>query len=319
MTQDALGQYVATGMDRVNYANYEAFKSGIWYATSLYYWCQSNDKSKWDDDYYNGYADPDYWERIAGNTWRLKEGVSASEGLKSWLKGFTVAECNSTVHALEIDAVRASLGDKRFDEIFGSPIKKVPPQLRLVVGVNTGQVEWLFKQTDVSSGVAGIGTEGNRPAKIGEWYYFSNHPKFLLKHPGNDWQGENSIYMGRDSGGQQIWSGLGSQLENSNPVSYHLHEDDMYKVMIRAYNGDRDEQDQRVLELKKAANGGTLPAKYDPTTPESAGGFPDKIDKTRLLEDPPFSGIDGTERKGGFRGGTTLDVDKVKWIRDNVP
>ena len=36
----------------------------------------------------------------------------------------------------------------------------------------------------------------------GQWYYFYNHPKYLLKHPGGAWQGENSIYMGRDKDGK---------------------------------------------------------------------------------------------------------------------
>ncbi|AFZ22999.1 hypothetical protein Cylst_0670 [Cylindrospermum stagnale PCC 7417] len=64
-------------------------------------------------------------------------------------------------------------------------------------------------QTDASA-KGEQGKANNRPVKIGEWYYFYNHPKYLLKHPAGEWQGENSIYMGKDDKGTQLWSGLGT-------------------------------------------------------------------------------------------------------------
>src|SRR6185437_2991006 len=102
--------------------------------TSVYNWCMNNDKDKWDDDYWDGLANDDYWDRTGRNQWRLKSGVSAAEGVQAWLRGFTIAECYTTVQALHADAVRAAVGDKRFDEKFGSPTNDLDENRRLTIG-----------------------------------------------------------------------------------------------------------------------------------------------------------------------------------------
>jgi hypothetical protein len=148
------------------------------------------------------------------------------------------------------------------------------------------------------------GTIGDRPAKVGEWYYFYNHPKYLLKHPGGAFQGENAIYMGEESG-EQIWSGMG--------VS-NVTELVMLTEMMNAYNIPRDEFDEKELERIKAENGGILPAKYDP----ASGEFPDELTDVSEILDAEEYEIDGTKRKGGFvlEAGQTLDVDKVQELRN---
>jgi len=67
----------------------------------------------------------------------------------------------------------------------------------------------MAKATDFSSRPGAAGTIGHRPVKVGEWFYFKNHPQYPSKHPGGSWQGENAIYLGV-SGGQQKWSGFGA-------------------------------------------------------------------------------------------------------------
>ena len=54
--------------------------------------------------------------------------------------------------------------------------------------------------------------------------------------------------------------------------------------------------------------------KYDP----AGGVFPASVDAAQILNDPPYSEIDGTSRKGGFlpAAGMALNPAKVKAVRD---
>jgi len=248
--------------------------------------------------------------------WRLKPRVSASDGIRAWLKGLTIAECLTTVIAIEFDTLRAAVGDDKFDAKFGSADKVTPLADRILISPRGGsQVQQFMKPTEaVSKG--DLGAVGNRPnLKEGEWYYFYNHPKYLLKHPGGAWQGENSIYMGRNAAGEQMWAGLGTF--SGRTRSSHVTEHEMYEEMIAAYNGARDVNDDRVLNGIRAAHGGSLPPEY--IEPKDGGTvFEDRIDENKLLSDPPFT-VNGVTRNGGFllSVGTSLDVAKVQELRNH--
>src|SRR5439155_7438188 len=92
--------------------------------------------------------------------------------------------------------------------------------------------------------------------QAGQWYYFYNHPKYLLKHPGGAWQGENSLYMGK-KGGERMWSGLGAS---------NVSESGMFAEMVSAYNAPRDSNDERaMIEMGvKTADGTYSDSRYDP-------------------------------------------------------
>lgn len=297
-TEDEIGQYVTTEMDEANLGPNTA-DSGIHYAHNY----RRNHPDRWKDDYESGYADPKYFERVGWMDWILKPGVSASEGITAWLDGLTIAECLSTIYAIKIDAVRAAIGDSKFDNIYGSKRKLIPKKKRLRISTDSSaSADPLLKPTEAHE-KGDPGTMGNRPVKKGEWYYFTNHPKYLLKHPGGAFQGENAVYMGRE-GGDQIWSGLGI---------HRVTEPEMMEEMMKAYNLARDEDDARALAQITADNGGKLPTKYDPKSDE----YPDKLTSPKEILDAPEYEIDGTKRKGGFDiAGWKLDVEKIKKMRE---
>lgn len=308
-TEEAMGKHVADKMDAANLGpNTE--DSGIHYARNY----RDSFPKRWKDDYMNGYADPNYFVRLSFMNWILKPGVSASAAIKAWLKGLTIAECLTTVIAIEYDTIRAALGDEKFDQLFGSPKQVLPPDklLRIAPPPVKLPLDDYLKPTEAAT----EGKEGslnNRPAKVGEWYYFYNHPKYLLKHPVGEWQGENSIYMGKDDSGNQLWSGLGTV--NSSGTDTKVKEDEMLAQMVDAYNGERDADDTAQLEAIKNNNGGILPKEY--VFEEEGGELPKTIDKSRILNDPPYT-IGSTTRKGGFlaSAGQTLDVTKIKSLRE---
>ena len=156
------------------------------------------------------HADPQYFTRISWMDWRLKPGMSASAGIKAWLRGLTIAECNSAIVAQQTDAVRGAIGDAKFDERFGSTDKNVPEsqRMRIKTGTSGTVVDGMNVATEGAK-KNDSGTANARPVKKGDWCYFYNHPQYLLKHPGSAYQGENAIFMGTDTSGDQIWSGMG--------------------------------------------------------------------------------------------------------------
>jgi hypothetical protein len=314
-----MGQHMVKAMDNANGAAPYDLHAGIHYSYNYKRECtQGGQPDLWKDDYRYGYNDSGHFEDPSQTkqfmTWTLKVGHSASEAVKAWLKGLTVAECNSSVIAMEMDTLRAAIGDSKFDKIAGSKDAKedaaINPSDRLVITPGGGGLwERYMKQTDLAkkdqAGQKVSEDEMDKGLKPGEWYYFYNHPKYLLKHPGGAWQGENSLFMGKNDQGERIWSGLGAS---------NVSEPDMFNEMVRAYNGGRDEEDTRAMteEGITGADGKFVDKDYDP----ASGKFPDKVTVDMIKNDPPYT-IGGTTRKGGFMlsAGTSLDATKVQATR----
>jgi hypothetical protein len=86
--------------------------------------------------------------------------------------------------------------------------------------------------------------------------------------------------------------------------------------MVSAYNGARDSEDERAIKDQQlqGPDGKWRDKKYDP----AGGVFPDTVNAKQILDDPPYSEIDGTTRKGGFlpAAGMALNPAKVKAVRD---
>ena len=294
MTQEAAGQHIMEGMGKLNTGG--SLDTGLHYAHNYERLCREQKQpARWKEDYRNGYANPKYWTRTDFMSWRLVAGTSASVAIKDWLAGLTIAECKSTVRVLQMDAIRAALGDDRFDQLFGSADGKAPEQEYLTIGLGSSTV------TNYRKNVAppGAGKPGDRPAEIGGQYYFTNHPTYLLKHPAGAWQGENAVYMGKVNG-VQMWSGFGAD---------SVTEDQMFDTMVRKYNEPRTEVDNRKLEAIKARNGGKLPPEYE------LANLPD-ITKAEIFSAPATT-INGETRKGGFQAGNGLvvDMDAVKALK----
>jgi hypothetical protein len=310
-------------VDKMNTANTGPYglDVGIHYSYNFESECQQAGRPElWKDNYRQGHNASGHfinpWEQNSFMDWKLRPGHSASEAIQAWLKGLTIAECNSSVVAMEIDTLRASIGNHKFDSMFGSTDAATDKailddqRLRIHPGTWGTPVENYMKTPDLAqkqaSGKALTPQDYDTLLKPGEWYYFYNHPKYLLKHPGGAWQGENSLYMGKNEAGQRIWAGLGAS---------NVTEDAMFAEMVSAYNAPRDANDERAMKEEglKKDDGTYADATYDP----KSGNFADQIDRDKILKDPAYT-IGGTNRKGGFlvEAGQTLDPDKVKATRD---
>ncbi|HEX5063449.1 MAG TPA: hypothetical protein VFV99_28930 [Kofleriaceae bacterium] len=327
-TKEAMGGVVVKDMQKANVEPGSGGQNDVNHG--IHYWynyqrqCENAGQPElWQDKYRSGHTQAQAFvnphESGRWMDWELKKGHSASKAIKEWLAGATVAECLSSVIAMEIDALRAAIGDKKFDKMFGSADPKedkaIPAQQRMHVkaGISGTPVANFMKSTEVADEAYKNGGQFGsvEPAKLdkelvpGQWYYFYNHPKYLLKHPGGAWQGENALFMGKNDAGERLWSGLGATAT----------EDAMVDEMVRAYNAGRNDYDERIMKEQGSmdASGKFTDPLYDP----KSGKFPDKVTKKEILESQPYS-LGGTERKGGFMAtaGMELDEKRVQKTRD---
>lgn len=328
-TAEAMGEHMVGEMHKANldegFGGQYDLDHGIHYSYNYKYECESSGQAKkWKDEYrwgYNASGLFDNPQQTGGfMDFQLKKGQSASAGIKAWLGGLTVAECLTSVFAMEYETLRAAIGDKKFDQTFGSTnevedraVEQSGNRLRIAPSGATPISQYMESTKAAQLANDGHHKDGVLSSKElddtlipGQWYYFYNHPKYLLKHPGGAWQGENSLYMGRDAAGNRLWAGLGATNKT---------EETMVEEMVSAYGGARDEEDERTMKERRIKNddGTYNDSKYDP----KSGEFPNKVTKQQILNDPPYT-IDGTERKGGFLAiaGQQLDPDKVAALRD---
>lgn len=302
VTQESLGEHAVACMAGANTGHSKT--SGVWYA-SVY---KAKYPSEWKDAYAGGYANPEYWERIGDNMqWRLRKRRSASEGLKAWFAGLTIAECYSTAIVCEVDSIRDALGNSKFDDKFGSKEKDVEPRLEMGMD-GSNALEGRLTAVDVRQhGEAG--TMGHRPVSVGDWCYFYNHPRYLLKHPSGIFQGENAMLLeDHEAPKVQIWEGLGESKRT---------EEAMYQDMFQDYNRDRDADDLADLEGIRVQSGGTLPEDYS-KYPEKLKSPNDILTAPAYLWIDPWGKHSDTEaRKGGFDPvAQRLDVTKVQELKD---
>jgi peptidoglycan hydrolase-like protein with peptidoglycan-binding domain len=332
-TDEAMGAHVVAGMAKANQKGSPT--SGIWYDYNYFDKVQEDpDAWAWKDEWRDGYAPEEYFERIGWMDWRLKPGKSAAAGVKAWLHGLTIAECLSTILALEMDALRAAIGDDAFDARYGSPEESLPDatRLRIYTGAANTPLEKRLYFENVKKGYK-PGSWGERNIKVGDRVYFFNHPMYLLKHPGGAWQGENAVYEGRNAEGKQTYSGLGAG---------GMTEEAMVEEMVKAYNTPRTGADYVWLlqnyawdapEVKTpsrefldhdVAHTKALYEKYKSRVEkkyrEDGGVFPDEVTSEKILNAKAYKLGDRT-RKGGFLDTSVmrLDAAKVAKLRPQQP
>ncbi len=229
--------------DRVN--------SGVWYAHVYHYYVTAKHpeyKHLWEDGYWTGYTKGNIFSKDGSYLWTLSSSMSASKGLDSWFHGLTIADCGSTLTAVQLSVLRGRVGDEKFDELFGSSSKR-PARRAMVIG--QAMDPEIFK--DLAEEV------GEGDLQEGDRVYIAGHPQYSHRHPGGAWQGEHAVFVGKGPSGEPLFSGFGVGAQT---------EDDMLKGMIKEYNHDKSPADevaiaraaddlgdeQRAAELKKYYN-----------------------------------------------------------------
>ncbi len=119
-----------------------AIDHGVFQPEEYKHACESSGKEdKWKEQYRNGYTKSDAWSSSpkVGMKFDLKKGHSASDAIKSWFKGPTIADFRTISVAEQLDELRDELGDHKFDEVFGSANgaqdKAIPGDQRLQISI----------------------------------------------------------------------------------------------------------------------------------------------------------------------------------------
>ena len=85
---------------------------------------QAGRPEKWDDKYRHGHTGAKQlsqpYQSRTEMEWNLKRGNSASDAVKDFLKGPTIADFAAMSVAGDLDELRDDLGDSKFDLLFGS-------------------------------------------------------------------------------------------------------------------------------------------------------------------------------------------------------
>jgi hypothetical protein len=316
-----MGDRMLAGMDQANNSGHAnradpAQATGIWYPFNFE---DSHPGASFDRRWLGGYtasnAFDDWWtfQEKKPFVYQLKSQHSASAAIQSWLHGLTIADCACVIVALEFETVRAAIGNEKFDQRFGSDNPAIDAaispehRLRISQNVRGTPIAELMKPTelnDVSQGERPpLNEEIDHYLKPGEWYFYSNHPSYLLKHPGGFWQGENCLYVGRTTG-KRHWAGFGEA---------DFTDAEILQKLVTNYNRPRDDSDE--AEMKNlgvmSADGQILNPLYDPAN------FPDQLSGPADIvnAEDPSRGL-----KGGLNlnRGVTLDAHKV-WAIMNSP
>ncbi|MDX2093958.1 MAG: hypothetical protein SFX73_39355 [Kofleriaceae bacterium] len=202
-----------------------------------------------------GLADARYFERVRMMCFRVLPSVTASEALAVFLKGPTLVECRLTIFVFFFETIRRSLGDQRFNQLFGPGEGKKPEKGYFILTPFGIKLQGPDGETDLDvtsvtkppSEKEGNDKPGARVGLVpGGRYYFQNFrpPEgryhYKARHPQGLWSGENAFYMGEE-GGKQMWSGLGAT---------GLTELEMMQTVCDAYNapGQTGSEDRVYLD-----------------------------------------------------------------------
>jgi hypothetical protein len=271
-TQAALGESVKSGM--ATKAN--AGQSG---ETGIHYWfnyrthalAKETGYRAWNPEWQFGYAAAPSFKKEGPFAWRMRPGATPSAALAEWLGGLTIADCATVAVALQHDAVRAAVGNAKFDEIF---------RLNLFISQ--------YSNPEANPDLARFlsDTAGTEPM-VGDLYYFSNHKHYKYKHPAGAWSGENAIYAGNNK-----WSGFGAR---------DLEYDAMMATILDEYNAKRTPDDDRQIAREQKDAGGVYPKEY------VFGTVVDGEPLKERLEMPQLKAGGGGLAKSGIR----VDASKV--------
>lgn len=114
-SEQAFGDKVAEAPELTGMYEPEAYKAA----------CEAaGTPDRWHDNYARGHTGARQWvqpyEGRYDMTFTLKPGYSASQAVKDFLQGPTVGDYSVIAVAIELDQVRDTMGDRKFDQLFGS-------------------------------------------------------------------------------------------------------------------------------------------------------------------------------------------------------
>lgn len=152
----------------------------------------------------NQYFNTKYWEPVyhtGSQLWKLKDGASKAEALEDFISsegGKYKIDCAAAINLILLKSKLDVVGERNFNRHL--------PELIIrgwkTYTVKDGNVEEYNTLEKWSGNEYMPGTVDG--LKTGDYVYFKNHPMM----EGTPEQGENAIYLGKDSWGRPVFFGL---------------------------------------------------------------------------------------------------------------
>jgi hypothetical protein len=179
---------------------------GIWYGNYLATLLEKRSTSLYFEDW-TGYLDEDDFEKTGSITFRLKKGRPATAALQKAIDGLSVLDCGNATQLVYYLAISDAVGQKAFDAY----VEKSDKPLYIATYTKNAPKDSIFFDLMTYVEIPQGSHENNRPLKPGQLAYFRNYKDYLNRHPSGDAQGYNTIYLGRNSQGDQqymaMWNG----------------------------------------------------------------------------------------------------------------
>ncbi len=162
-------------------------------------------------DGWTGYANPRFFVRPQPHQFRVRAYQSASTALDAFFAGPTIADCGSAIAAAHWQVVRHTLGDAKFDAVFGSASSPTPEILRMHIGKSTLAWEPLSYFVDWGPAARARRAFDKSQAKRGDLYHIQGVAHYQAKHPDGSGCGYNVLYAGDDTCGEPLFVGFDLQ------------------------------------------------------------------------------------------------------------
>jgi protein-glutamine gamma-glutamyltransferase-like protein len=214
---------------------------GVWYYEDYHAYCMRN-KIIFDENFKTGFANPIYWEKTGRYTFKLKDGEKPSEAIRSFISGFTIADCGNIIVAAQYAALLKVLGEKKFNLLFSSS------SASLIISQNMHDEKSTISHFfDVSNNfTASSGEIGSRPVIAGDFCHLRGVVHYLTKHPAGSSSGYNVVCVGKNSDKEDLFLGFGP-----DTCIKPFTEREFQKIFIDAYNADCTIFDIELLDKRK--------------------------------------------------------------------
>jgi hypothetical protein len=200
--------------------------SGVWYFIDYQKYCDRTDNSC-KEEYEYGFANPAYWEMTSPFVFRIKNDVAPSLAIKSFLQGFTIADCGSVIVACQYAALLNVLGEEKFNTLFDE--SAVPLTIsRFIFDPQTNPIAYFFSRAD-------------KIPEIGDMCHFEGVSFYSVKHPLGHARGWTVVCSGKNRLDENLYYGFGPEDFRVNGVT----ERNLNRFFLNYYNNSHVNSTER--------------------------------------------------------------------------
>lgn len=209
--------------------------TGIWYPTDLHQYFLSK-KKEMPSDYWTGYANDEYFEKIDKFTFKLKEGKSPSEAINALINGPSVLECGNAIQLAYYKAMLEVIGAEKFDKMFSNELF----MLKIIrEGITDEGAPISYFASYSRNAYAYKGEIGNRPVEVGETCHFMGIEGYGHKHPTGFGGGWNVVCIGKNKNGEQLFVAHGFDAP--------MTEREINTLLVEFYNRERTPEEETYI------------------------------------------------------------------------